>query len=61
MLVSLLFTHHLTFDLAPLYIGAILLTAIAMWQVTGDGEASAFEGWALVATYVILGGFTLYE
>ena len=32
-----------------------------MWQITGDGEAVAFEGWALVAIYVILAVFTLYE
>ena len=29
--------------------------------MTGDGEAAAFEGWALVALYVILATFTLYE
>ena len=28
--------------------------AIAVWQITGDGEAVAFEGWALVALYVVL-------
>ena len=28
--------------------------AISVWQVTGDGEAAAFEGWALVAIYVIV-------
>ena len=27
----------------------------------GDGEAAAFEGWALVALYVILATLTLYE
>jgi hypothetical protein len=32
-----------------------------MWQITGDGEAVEFEGWALVAIYVILAVFTLYE
>ena len=37
------------------------LTALAVWQITGDGEAAAFEGWALVAMYVILAAFTLYE
>jgi Ca2+:H+ antiporter len=61
VLVSLAFTHQLTFDLAPIYIGALLLTALAMWQITGDGEAVAFEGWALVAIYVILAALTLYE
>jgi Ca2+:H+ antiporter len=61
VLISLSFTHTLTFALAPVYAGALALTAIAVWQVTGDGEASAFEGWALVATYVILAALTLYE
>jgi Ca2+:H+ antiporter len=61
VLVSLLFAHQLTFDLAPVYIGALLLTALAVWQITGDGEAMAFEGLALVAIYVILAALTLYE
>ena len=61
VLVSLLFAHHLTFALAPVYIGALALTAISVWQITGDGEAVAFEGWALVATYVVLATLTLYE
>jgi Ca2+:H+ antiporter len=61
VIVSLLFADHLTFDLAPVYIGALFLTAISVWQVTGDGEATAFEGWALIATYAILAAFTLYE
>ena len=61
MLVSLLFAHQLTFALPPVLIAALLLTALAMWQITGDGEAVAFEGWALVAIYVILAVFTLYE
>jgi Ca2+:H+ antiporter len=61
VLVSLLFAHSLTFALAPVYIGALALTAISVWQVTGDGEAVAFEGWALIATYVVLATVTLYE
>src|SRR3954453_22868024 len=61
VLVSLFFNNTLTFALAPVYIGALGLTAIAVWQGTGDGEASAFEGWALVATYVILAALTVYE
>jgi len=39
------------------YVGAILLTAIALWQITGDGEATVFEGVALIAMYVTLAGF----
>jgi Ca2+:H+ antiporter len=57
VLVSLLFAHHLTFQLAPVYVGAILLTAIALWQITGDGEATVFEGVALIAMYVTLAAF----
>jgi Ca2+:H+ antiporter len=57
VLVSLLFAHTLTFSLAPVYIGALFLTAIAIWQITGDGEALAFEGFALVALYAVLAAF----
>src|SRR4051812_14044427 len=61
VLISLLFATQLTFALAPVYIGALLLTALAVWQITGDGEAVAFEGFALIAIYVILAALTLYE
>src|SRR3954452_10151285 len=61
VLISLLFAHQLTFAIDPVYAGALLLTALSVWQVTGDGEAAAFEGWALVGTYVILAAVTLYE
>ena len=57
VLVSFFFKDHLTFQLQPVYVGAILLTAIALWQITGDGEATVFEGVALVAMYVTLAGF----
>jgi Ca2+:H+ antiporter len=61
VLVSFALSTTLTFSLAPVYIGALALTALALWQVTGDGEAAEFEGWALVSLYVILGALTLYE
>ncbi len=61
VLVSFALNTTLTFALAPVYIGALALTALALWQVTGDGEAAEFEGWALVALYVILATLTLYE
>ncbi len=57
VLVSLLLSHQLTFQLAPVYVGAIVLTALSLWQITGDGEATVFEGVALVALYVTLGAF----
>jgi Ca2+:H+ antiporter len=61
VLISFALATTLTFSLAPVYIGALALTALALWQVTGDGEAMAFEGCALVALYVILATLTLYE
>ena len=61
VLTSLLFSTQLTFALAPVYIGALFLTAIAVWQITGDGEAQLFEGLALIAIYVVLAAFTLYD
>jgi Ca2+:H+ antiporter len=61
VLVSLLFETSLTFALAPVYIGALLLTGLALWQITGDGEATRFEGVALIALYVILAVLTFFE
>jgi Ca2+:H+ antiporter len=61
VLISLPMAHKLTFSLSPVYIGALLVTALAMWQITGDGEAVAFEGLALIAIYLTLAGITLYE
>jgi Ca2+:H+ antiporter len=61
VLISLPLSNKLTFSLHPVYIGALLVTALAMWQITGDGEAVAFEGWALIAIYLTLAGITLYE
>jgi Ca2+:H+ antiporter len=61
VLVSFALSTQLTFALAPVYIGALALTALTVSQVTGDGEAAEFEGWALVALYVIMATFTLYE
>ena len=41
----------------PVFLGALALTAIALWQITGDGEATIFEGIALIAMYVTLGAY----
>jgi Ca2+:H+ antiporter len=60
-LLSLFFEHHLTFVLSPVFIGALALTAIAVWQITGDGEAVAFEGLALIAIYGVIAVLTFYE
>jgi Ca2+:H+ antiporter len=61
VLLSLFFEHRLTFVLNPVYIVALAVTALAVWQITGDGEAYAYEGWALVAIYVVLATVTFYE
>ncbi len=61
VLCSLAFAQPLTFSIAPLLIVALLLTAIAVWQITGDGEGTIFEGVALIALYVILAAVTLYD
>ncbi len=61
VLVSLLTATTLTFAIAPVYIGALFGTALIVWQITGDGEASVFEGSALVATFVILATVAAFE
>ena len=42
-------------------VGALGLTAVSVWQITGDGEASLFEGVSLVGLYTILASLTLFE
>ena len=61
VLVSLLTATRLTFTLAPVYIGALIGTAVIVWQITGDGEATVFEGTALMATFVILATVAAFE
>lgn len=61
VLSSLFFAERLTFVVNPLYIGALAVMAIALWQITGDGKSPAFEGWALVALYVILATIVWFE
>ena len=61
VLVSLLTATTLTFGLAPVYIGALLGTAVIVWQITGDGKATVFEGAALIATFIMLAAVAAYE
>ena len=35
--------------------------ALAVWQITGDGEAALFEGLALVSLYAILATVAWFE
>jgi Ca2+:H+ antiporter len=61
VLVSLAFTEQLTFVLSPVLIAALALAAIAIWQITGGGRGMPFEGWALVALYVVLATLVWFE
>ncbi|MGD0197743.1 MAG: sodium:proton exchanger [Solirubrobacteraceae bacterium] len=61
VLISFAFHTHLTFALPGIYIGALALSAVAVWQITDDGEARVFEGWALIAIYAILAVIAIYE
>ncbi|MFL5335460.1 MAG: sodium:proton exchanger [Geminicoccaceae bacterium] len=61
VLASLLTTTTLTFALAPVYAGALVGTALIMWQITTDGEATPFEGVALIAVFVILATVAWFE
>lgn len=57
VLASPLLSTQLTFQLPPLYIGALGLSAVVLWQVTADGRAYLYEGLGLVAVYVIVAVF----
>ena len=61
ILVSLLFATPLTFVLPSVYIAALALSALAVWQITGDGEARDYEGAALVALFVIVAAVAWFE
>jgi Ca2+:H+ antiporter len=61
VLISLAFETRMTFVVPGVYVGALLLMAIAVWQITGDGKAAEFEGFALIGLYAILAVLTFYE
>lgn len=64
VLISLLFAHRLTFAISPgglVLVVALVFSALAIWQITGDGEAAVYEGLALVATYAILAAVVWFE
>ena len=64
VLISLFFTHRLTFGLPStglVLVVALVFSALAIWQITGDGEAAAYEGLALVATYGVLATVVWFE
>ena len=61
VLLSFFFETHLTFVFPFVYVFALFLMAVAVWQVTGDGEAATFEGAALVGLYAILAVLAWFE
>jgi Ca2+:H+ antiporter len=61
VLISLTMHTSLTFSLRPVYVAALAVSAIVIYLITDDGEGHPFEGWALVATYVVLAMITIYE
>ncbi len=61
VLVSLLTSTTLTFALPPVFTGALAATALIMWQITGDGEASAFEGAALIGAFIVIATVAAFE
>jgi Ca2+:H+ antiporter len=64
VLISLLFAQRLTFGVPPgglVLVVALVFAALAIWQITGDGEAPGYEGLALVATYAVLATVAWFE
>jgi Ca2+:H+ antiporter len=64
VLISLFFSQPLTFGLPNtglVLVVALVFAALAIWQITGDGEAAAYEGLALVATYALLATVVWFE
>jgi Ca2+/H+ antiporter len=60
----MLFAQHLTFGLPSnslVLVVALVFSALAIWQITGDGEAAVYEGLALVATYAVLATVVWFE
>jgi Ca2+:H+ antiporter len=61
VLISLAFANRLTFESPLVLTVALVFAALALWQITGDGKASFYEGFALVSLYVILATVYWFE
>ena len=59
VLVSLFVEAELTFQMEPVFVGALAVTALVVWQVTQDGAALVWEGVALCGIYIVLATFVL--
>jgi Ca2+:H+ antiporter len=64
VLISLFFSTRLTFaapNVGLVLVVALVFAALAIWQITGDGEAAGYEGFALVALYGVLATVVWFE
>jgi Ca2+:H+ antiporter len=61
VLGSLFFSDRLTFVVNPVLTGALLVSAIAVWAIGGDGKAAAFEGAALIGLYAIVAALAWFQ
>jgi Ca2+:H+ antiporter len=64
VLISLFFSQRLTFGVPEgglVLVVALVFAALAIWQITGDGEAPGYEGLALVVTYAVLATVVWFE
>jgi Ca2+/H+ antiporter len=61
VLISLLFDDRLTFNSPLILVVALAFSALAIWQITGDGEAAGYEGFALIALYVTIATVVWFE
>jgi Ca2+:H+ antiporter len=64
VLISLFFTQRLTFGypgVGLVLVVALVFSALAIWQITSDGEAAGYAGLALLATYGILATVVWFE
>jgi Ca2+:H+ antiporter len=61
VLISLAFDTRLTFESPLVLTVALVFAALALWQITGDGKAAFYEGFALVTLYVILATVYWFE
>ena len=51
----------MTFNSPLILVVALAFSALAIWQITGDGEAGGYEGFAVVALYVTIATVAWFE
>ncbi len=64
VIISLFFSTRLTFaapDVGLILVVALVFSALAIWQITGDGQAALYEGLALVTLYAVLATVVWFE